>query len=205
VLRVWELPSYAVVLGSAGIIREDVNVEACQQDGVPILRRCSGGGAVVLGPGCVLFSLVLAYERAAALGDISHSYGYILSRIAAALTGRVSVTCAGTSDLAVENRKVSGNAQRRMRTHLLHHGSVLYDLDLSKLQRYLHLPRRQPAYRAERGHEEFVVNLGLSVQEIVAPMRKAWDANVVLRHWPRASVEELVKTRYGDHHWTWRR
>jgi lipoate-protein ligase A len=205
VLRIWELPSYAVVVGSAGIVREEVKVRACEDAGVPILRRASGGGAVVLGPGCLLFSLVLAYERAAALGDVSHSYGYILNRMAAALSGKELVARAGTSDLAVENRKVSGNSQRRMRTHLLHHGALLYDFDLSQLQRYLHLPRRQPAYRAERGHEDFVVNLELTGKEIVARLRKAWEAEVKLQHWPKAAVEELVRMRYGDRNWTWRR
>ena len=59
VLRFWELPTLAVVLGSGGSVAIDVNVAACDADGVPILRRASGGGTVLLGPGCLCFSLVL--------------------------------------------------------------------------------------------------------------------------------------------------
>ena len=54
---------WAVVLGAAGVIREDVNEETCRQDAVPVGRRSSGGGTVLLGPGCCLYSLVLAYDK----------------------------------------------------------------------------------------------------------------------------------------------
>src|SRR5947208_11415629 len=63
VLRLWEWPAPAVVLGSACVLRDDVDEDACAAGGVPILRRSSGGGTVLLGSGCLCFSLVLAMER----------------------------------------------------------------------------------------------------------------------------------------------
>src|SRR4051794_35022284 len=59
VLRVWEWPRPAVVLGSGCRLAEDVDEEACRRDGVPVLRRASGGGTVLLGPGSLCFGLVL--------------------------------------------------------------------------------------------------------------------------------------------------
>src|SRR6476646_5803774 len=59
VLRLWQWDQPAVILGSGGKLAEDVNESACAADGVPILRRSSGGGTVLLGPGCLCFSLVL--------------------------------------------------------------------------------------------------------------------------------------------------
>ena len=87
---------------------------------MPLARRSSGGGTVLLGPGCLLYSLVLRYDRAAELRDIRKSYHWILGHVTEALPG---VTVAGPSDLAVGGRKIGGSAQQRKRDHLLHHGS----------------------------------------------------------------------------------
>src|SRR5438309_1902620 len=89
VLRLWEWQQSAVVLGSGCRLIEDVEVEVCRQDEVPIWRRASGGGTVLLGSGCLCFSLVLAYDRSPALQDIRPSYRYILERLADGLTGLI--------------------------------------------------------------------------------------------------------------------
>src|SRR5437870_8898663 len=81
VLRLWEWPHPAVVLGSGCVLVEDVDEEACALDGIPILRRSSGGGTVLLGRGCLLYSLVLSQDRSPALTAVRPSYGYILERV----------------------------------------------------------------------------------------------------------------------------
>ena len=76
----------------------------------------------------------------------------------------------GTSDLALNDRKFSGNAQQRKRTHLLHHGTLLYAFATEPLARYLKPPPRQPAYRAGRSHADFVTNLptdGVTLREMM--------------------------------------
>src|SRR6267154_192294 len=85
VLRIWEWPRPAVVLGAGGVIADDVNMAACERDGVPLARRSSGGGTVLIGPGCLLYLLVLRYDRAAELRDIRKSYPWILSQVIGAL------------------------------------------------------------------------------------------------------------------------
>src|SRR5262245_55423227 len=87
VLRVWEWPPYAVVLGAGCWLSRDVDEAACRADGVEIVRRSSGGGTVLLGPGCLLYTLVLSYNRDDALREIGSSYRYILGRVAESLTG----------------------------------------------------------------------------------------------------------------------
>src|SRR5262245_1678404 len=73
VLRLWEWPRPAVVLGAGCRLAEEVHEANCLADGVPILRRASGGGTVLLGEGCLLFSLVLAYDRSPALSAVALS------------------------------------------------------------------------------------------------------------------------------------
>jgi lipoate-protein ligase A len=206
VLRFWEWPEPAVVLGAGGQLAADVDESACTADGVPILRRASGGGTVLLGRGCLLFSLILAYERDAALGDVNSSYRYILGRMAAALRPFAEhLEHVGTSDLAVGGLKVAGNAQQRKRQHLLHHGSILYSFDHSLMTRYLRMPAKQPGYRENRSHDAFVTNLPADRETLERLIRAEWGADRMLLTWPEARVAELVRDKYGREEWTLRR
>jgi lipoate-protein ligase A len=205
VLRTWEWPRPAVVLGAGGRLAQDVDEAACQADNVPILRRSSGGGTVLLGAGCLLYSLVLEYDRAAALAEIRSSYCYIFDRIRASLADAVpGIECAGTSDLALAGRKFSGNAQQRKRRHLLHHGSLLYAFDLKQVGRYLRAPARQPEYRRGRDHAAFLMNLPLDAEEIKRRLRNVWQVETTADV-PADLVHELTTTKYSHDGWTRRR
>ena len=205
VLRVWEWPRPAVVLGSGCRLADDVHDAACQADGIPILRRSSGGGTVLLGAGCLLYSLILDGERAPDLAGIRSSYAFILARVARALPELQDIETAGTSDLAVAGCKFSGNAQQRKRRFLLHHGTLLYAFDLARVSRYLRAPPRQPEYRAGRDHAAFLRNLDLPAEEIKHRLRAAWDASVPEAEWPEEHVRSLVAEKYESVEWIRRR
>src|SRR5262245_49685230 len=113
VLRFWELPTFAVVLGASCVIADDVEVESCERDSVPIARRASGGGTVLVGPGCLCFTLILDMDQRPGLRGVRESYCCIMPAMAAALGP--DIHCAGSSDLALGALKVSGNAQKRAR------------------------------------------------------------------------------------------
>lgn len=176
-LRIWEWPETAVVLGASSRSADDVDEAACLADGVPILRRTSGGGTVLLGRGCLLYSLVLAYERSQALLTIRSSYRYILGHICKHLASVApGIELAGMSDLALRGKKVSGNSQRRKRSFLLHHGTLLYQFDASRVSRYLRQPQCQPDYRQGRAHGEFLGNLPLDRKTLEEHLRLAWNS-----------------------------
>jgi lipoate-protein ligase A len=171
-LRFWECTRPTVVLGRGGRLEVEVHTEACQADGVVILRRCSGGGAVVLGPGCLNYSLVFSLDARPAWRDVRRSVCEILGRMAEALGAQVS----SPSDLVLENRKVSGNSQRRIASRLLHHGTLLYRFDSGLATRYLPEPTRQPQYRRRRSHQDFLGNLPYSAPEIKRRVAGIWQA-----------------------------
>jgi lipoate-protein ligase A len=82
----------------------------------------------------------------------------------------------GQSDLAIDERKISGNAQRRGRRALLHQGTLLYAFELRLMERYLKEPPRQPAYRAGRRHALFVTNAPLQSRVVKMAIAQAWSA-----------------------------
>jgi lipoate-protein ligase A len=206
ILRVWEWPSFAVILGAGGQLAEEADEPACRRNGVPILRRSSGGGTVLLGPGCLLFSLVLNQERDPALATIRTSYTNILSRMSRSLADLLpGIRCRGTSDLAAQDRKFSGNSQQRKRRFLLHHGTLLYDFDLMSVSRYLRPPPREPPYRAGRPHEQFLCNLPATADVLKDRLSREWGANAPPPSVPLAEVERLVTEKYCCDEWTRRR
>jgi len=205
VLRFWELSSYAVVVGAGGSISHDVNVAACAADGIPILRRASGGGTVLIGPGCLCYSLVFAYDFSPGLEDIRASNRYILGRVANALRPLIDVLFEGTSDLAANGVKVSGNAQQRKRRHFLHHGTILCGFAVDLMTKYLYPPERQPDYRRQRSHAEFVANAPATPARVKQLLIAEWHATCEFGAVPRGEVDRLVSEKYGRAEWTRRR
>jgi lipoate-protein ligase A len=206
VLRFWQWPSLAVVLGAAGILADDVIESACVADGVPVGRRSSGGGTVLLGPGCFCYSLVLDTHTDRRLQQITTSYQMILGCLAEALSGLLpGLMMAGSSDLVCNGRKVGGNSQQRKRRFVLHHGTLLYDFDLTAIGRYLTLPPRRPDYRGDRSHSEFLLNIPTTAETIRERVARAWNAISALPSWPEDRVHKLVAEKYGQPEWTRRR
>jgi lipoate-protein ligase A len=204
VLRTWESPVLAVVLGASGRWREDVRVEACRADGVAIARRSSGGGTVVIGPGALNVTVVLPSSAARGLGAVDVAQRYVLDRLAAAIRARgPAVEVLGLGDLTLGLRKFSGSAQRRLREHFLVHATILYDFPLSRVARYTNLPRRQPAYRGQRSHDDFLTNLDLPRGTLLEALRAAWPE----AHSPQSPpipydlVHDLVASRFGSLDW----
>ena len=208
-LRFYEFPRPAVVLSIGGAHREGARLEESRRLGIPLLRRHSGGGTVLLGPGCLVYSLVLDVGRDPLLRSVRGSYRWILGRLVEALAGRgVPVEHAGLCDLAVEGRKVGGCAQHRRRGILLHHGTLLHGLDLSLPPEVLREPAEQPAYRAGRPHAEFLANLPLSRDELMEVVCSAFGAAGREEALPAETlgrIGELARSKYESDEWTLRR
>lgn len=206
VLRLWEPPAPSVVLGYANRVATEVRPEVCASLQIPILRRVSGGGTVVLAPGVLGYAVVLRLDRDPALGTIAGANAYVLDRVARAISALVGgpVQREGSTDLVFRGRKVAGNAQRRQRKALLFHGSLLVSLDLGLVDHLLPMPSRQPDYRADRPHAEFLANLEVTMGELKRALREAWEAEEVAGGWPMGPTEQLVRERYAREAWNLR-
>lgn len=184
VLRLWEMSSPVVVVGRSSRIDGEVNVAAAKFMNVPILRRASGGCAVVAGPGCLMYSVMLRYSGREHLRLIDECHRHVLSMVRTALSPLIrGIELRGTSDLAINDRKFSGNSLRCKRDHLLYHGTILYNFDVNLIGMLLQQPPREPDYRGSRPHDDFVTNLPLQPAIIRQRLIDAFDARQPL-NWP---------------------
>lgn len=202
-LRFWEPQQYFVVLGSSKKVKEEVYIDACNDDTVPILRRHSGGGTVLQGSGCLNFSLILKIDPHGPTRNITETTNYIMRRHAEALSNLLGekVEMKGSSDLAIAGRKFSGNAQRRKLKALLFHGTFLLDFNLELMEKYLKMPPKQPEYRQQRNHLEFVRNVSLEAERLKGRLRTEWLADEHLHVVPMTEIQELVLRKYSLQRW----
>ncbi|HEV2695912.1 MAG TPA: lipoate--protein ligase family protein [Verrucomicrobiae bacterium] len=195
----WEPQSTFVVVGYANKVATEVNVEACESCGVPIFRRCSGGGTVVQMEGGLNYSLILRITETGPTRNITAANQFIMEKNRAAVAGLLpaaTVSVRGHTDLCVGDLKFAGNAQRRRKNFLLFHGTLLLDCDLTLIGELLRMPSLQPDYRASRPHENFVTNLNLPAAAVKAALAKVWDADEPAPALPTAEVARLVAEKY---------
>jgi lipoate-protein ligase A len=206
-LRFWEPTGVFVVLGYTNRARREVHLQRCVSLGIPVLRRLTGGGTVVQAPGVLNCTVVLPITPSGPLSTISGTNRFVLDRHQVALQGLVdgSLSREGDTDLALDGRKVSGNAQRRGRRAIIFHGTFLLALDTRLLEDLLPMPSREPDYRNGRPHEAFITNLGVDAAAVKDAVQREWQASddnwsIGLEH-----IEGLVRQRYGNPSWNLRR
>jgi lipoate-protein ligase A len=204
VLRIWEPTEYFVVLGYANRVSDEVRGSFCEFNGIPILRRCTGGGAVLQGPGVLNYSLILRAEGE--LHNIPSTNNFILKNLQSALTARLKapVEIQGHTDLAIGGLKFSGNSQRRKKHFLLFHGSILLHLDIDLVEKALPFPSRQPDYRFGRSHSDFLLNLKVPSELIKNTLRKSWNATGPLPKIPAEQIALLAREKYRQPEWNYK-
>lgn len=210
VLRIWESNDYFVVLGSSQVVSEEVFFENCTSCNIKVLRRCSAGGAVLQGPGCVNFSLSLNLERHPYLRNIRESYNILLSSLGKTLNNKwqINTTIDGISDLCYKGKKVSGNAQRRNSKVLLHHGTLLYKVNCELMESVLRIPNSQPDYRANRIHRDFVGHLPLTQEELIDAILSTFAVDGFLSTLTEEEIigiQNLAFSKYTNPTWNLKR
>jgi lipoate-protein ligase A len=156
-LRFWWGGPPAVVMGSSEQLEQVVDAEACARLGVAVLKRSTGGGSVLQTGGVLNYSLI---TPAPAILDLKAGFRPGINLICAILAAfGVVGRPEGTSDVAVGDRKISGNAQARRWKALLVHGTLLVDFDHGLAEAVLKHPPREPVYRRRRPDRDFLVTL----------------------------------------------
>jgi lipoate---protein ligase len=214
IIRFWESAETFVVAGYANSIATEVKVAACKARGIPILRRCSGGGTVVQGAGCLNYTLVLRISENSPLASISGANRFIMERNRATMESlhksinhqpsTINPEIRGHTDLAICGRKFSGNSQRRKKNFLLFHGTFLLNFDFALVSEFLAMPSKQPDYRRNRSHNEFLTNLKISADKVKNALAAAWNADEPLKNPPLEEIPKLTAQKYLTRDWNFK-
>jgi lipoate-protein ligase A len=169
-----------VVMGRSNAVPEWANLAALAADGVPLLRRFSGGGSVYhdrdnlnysfIVPRPLLDSLLPAGSAPGPAAYIAYFRGLLIRALQRDELGGYSA--GGVSDILLNGRKISGNAQRIASGLVLHHGTLMLRCPLTAIERYLPIPPNRPGV-AHRGfvtglHEEGRPHSMARLQEWIA-------------------------------------
>ena len=198
----------AVIVGSYQNICREVHVESLRRMGIPVVRRCTGGGTVYHDLGNVNYTYITR-------SDGSVSYDEVLLPVIRALNdigvpARKSRTC----DIAIGDRKISGSAQRMTRGRLLHHGTLLFSSDLAVLDR-ITTHRKNDCFQS-KGTQSAICTVTNIREHLARPMtieefRERLLDRMVPPGSPRltltaeqeAEVCRLRDEKYHSWEWTW--
>ncbi len=151
VVRCYRWAPCAITIGYFQDPEREVDLAAAARDGVAVIRRVTGGGAVF--HDCELtYSIALPERASPELRSIAGSYDMICGAVARAISRLgIDASFAPVNDIIVGGRKISGSAQTRRGGAILQHGTVLIDADRARMSAYL---RADPEKSRERDAAE---------------------------------------------------
>ena len=159
VCMLWQ-NAHTVVIGKNQNAFAEVDIDALRRDGVHLARRITGGGAVYHDLGNVNFSFISANNAETGL-DFARFTAPILKALASL---GVQAELSGRNDLLLDGQKFSGNAQYSADGRTLHHGTLLFDADLTVLGRYLRPDEEKLKSKGIKSVRSRVTNLAPHLQ-----------------------------------------
>lgn len=201
-MRVWHPQQPFVVIGRGSKLAVEVDCPASFECGVPILRRMSGGAAVVAGPGCLIYAVMLSLQARPQLRMVDELHRYVMQQMLDSLQPLApALVMDGTCDLVMSNRKTSGNSLRIRRDWALYHGTLLLNMDLAIIDRCLKHPPREPEYRQRRAHSQFVANMNLPADQVISRLVEQWQAGEPTSQLPLSQAKQLAVNKYLSRQW----
>lgn len=217
-LRLYGWRPSAISLGYFQGIADEIDVEACVRQGVDIVRRITGGGAV-FHDAEVTYSIVIPEGHPLAPPSIIDSYSIICSGIIEGLGElHIKAEFAPINDIVSGGRKISGNAQTRKRGCLLQHGTVLLRVDVDKMFSLLKVPKEKALgkmiddVKARVTSVEKALRREVSYEETAEAMRIGFARALSmdpLKETPTpkelAVAAALAKEKFQSREWTFKR
>ena len=216
-LRIWEWGAPAVIIGSFQSYRNEVDPEGAERHGVEVVRRISGGGAMFAeADNTITYSLSLPESLVSGL-SFADSYAYLDDWVLAALGDMgIKAWYQPLNDIATEEGKIAGAAQKRIVAReggtgaVLHHVTMSYDIDADKMLQVLRIGKEKMSDKGTTSAKKRVDPLrrqtGLSRAEVIDRMVGSFRARYGLTpgrvtEEEMARAQELVRTKFGTEEW----
>ena len=144
-LRIWEWDQAAVVIGSFQSVRNEVDPEGARRHGFTVVRRISGGGAMLMGAGEIITYSIYAPAELVAGMSFADSYAFLDDWAVQALRSLgVDASYVPLNDIASPEGKIGGAAQKRLAGGgVLHHVTMSYDMDGRVMEEVLRIGREK--------------------------------------------------------------
>ncbi len=179
-LRIWEWDQSAVVIGSFQSVRNEVDAENAARHGFDVVRRISGGGAMLMAAGQIItYSLYVPASLVAGL-TFADSYAFLDDWVLQALRSLgIDAVYQPLNDIASPQGKIGGAAQKRLANGgVLHHVTMSYDMDGELMTQVLRIGREKLSDKGTTSAAKRVDPLrsqtGLPREQIIARMKQTF-------------------------------
>lgn len=197
----------SIIVGRFQNTAQEVNRPFIEERGINVVRRISGGGAVYHDLGNVNYSFIVPNDEGAPFDFARHARPVI---DALAKLG-VKAESGGRNDLLIDGRKFSGSAQHMDRRRLLHHGTLLFDSDLSVLEQALNVDEEKFTSKGFKSVRSRVTNIlpmlpkPISVSEFIDALRSSLSGTETssLDETHVAAILRLRDEKYATWEWNW--
>ncbi|MBD3407589.1 MAG: lipoate--protein ligase family protein [Candidatus Lokiarchaeota archaeon] len=215
-LRFYRWKPSAVSIGTFQGMRDEVDLEYCNNHGIDYIRRVTGGGAVYHDyQGEITYSLIVPIEHRLAPDDILESYQMICQGLINGLAHLgIESEFKPINDITSHGKKISGNAQTRQKRCLLQHGTILRKLDVRKMFSVLKVPEEKISDKMIADVKDRVIsieeilggeiNFGRLEEALRNGFKSALDIefdDLRLTQREMNMAEELVESKYSTNEW----
>lgn len=204
VLLLW-INKPCVVCGRYQNVFEEVDTARALREDIPIIRRNTGGGTVFHDTGNLNYTIIRNVEE----GEMLDYDKFILPVIDALNRIGVPAHKRRTSDIAINDKKISGSAANVSHGKMLHHGTLLFDTDMSLLHGLLAGAPGTFTSKAIASVRSEVTNIKehCEIKNIEEFKEKLFNAlnvteEVTLSSADDEKIKELAKEKYADNAWT---
>lgn len=211
-LRIWEWDQSAVVIGSFQSYRNEVDPDGAAKHGFDVVRRISGGGAMLMAAGQIItYSLYVPASLVAGM-TFADSYAFLDDWVLQALRSLgIDAIYQPLNDIASPTGKIGGAAQKRLANGgVLHHATLSYDIDGQVMTEVLRIGREKLSDKGTASAAKRVDPLrsqtGLERAEIIErfkdTFRSLTDAETgSISADEYADAEALVESKFATEAW----